>query len=144
MNMARRTGVSARTQALAKATEAVARRDSDRIAREKKLQATLADFYQAQGAVERIHSDAKIAAAPFEASIREAVRTLDQLGETRAGIVGLTGLSLPRVRECLTEPSSGASAANGSEAKAPTGRVPHANGETSSDEAPPNSTDPER
>jgi hypothetical protein len=109
--MARRTGASGRTQALAKATEAVARRDAERIAKEKRLQATLADFYQAQGEIERIRKEADIAAAPFETSIQKAVRTLDHLGETRVGIAGLTGLSVPRVRECLAEtvikPSTG-------------------------------------
>jgi hypothetical protein len=133
--MARRTGASARTQALAKATEAVARRDAERIAREKHLQATLADFYQAQGEVERIHNEAEIAAAPFEASIQDAVRTLDRLGETRAGIAGLTGLSLPRVRECLAETAVDASTANTPETEAPAGRAPRANGEMAADKA---------
>ena len=104
--MARRTGASARTLALTKAQEAVALRDAERIKREKQLEATLADYYQAQGEVERIRVEADVAVAPFEATIREAVRSLDRLGETRAGIVGLTGLSLPRVRDYLSEIAS--------------------------------------
>lgn len=134
--MARRTGTSARTQALAKATEAVARRDAERIARDKHLQAALADFYHAQGQVERIHQEAETATAPFEASIQEAVRTLDRLGETRAGIAGLTGLSMPRVREYLTESVVDALSANNSATDAPTNRVPRTQVETRASEAP--------
>lgn len=122
----------------------MARRDAERIAREKHLQATLADFYQAQGEVERIHSEAEIAAAPFEASIQDAVRTLDRLGETRAGIAGLTGLSLPRVRECLAEIVVDVSAANTPKTEAPAGSAPRADGETAADKAPPETTGPER
>lgn len=104
--MTRRTGASARTRALTKAQEAVALRDAERIKREKQLEAALADYYQAQGEVERIRVEAEAAAAPHEATIREAVRSLDRLGETRAGIVGLTGLSLLRVRDYLSEVAS--------------------------------------
>lgn len=103
VNMARRTGASARTLALTKAQEAVAQRDAERIKREKQLEAALADFYQAQGDMERIYMAAEAAAAPFEARIREAVRSLDRLGETKPGIAGLTGLSLSRVRDCLAD-----------------------------------------
>lgn len=103
VNMARRSGASARTLALTRAQEAVALRDAERIMREKQLEATLADYFHAQGEVERIHRDAEAAAAPFEASIHDAVRALDRLGETRAGIAGLTGLSLPRIRDYLAE-----------------------------------------
>lgn len=106
MNMARRSGASARTQALAKAAEAVARRDAERIEREKRLQDALADFYHAQAEVERIHAAAVAAAAPFDGSIRKAVRALEELGETRAGIAGLTGLSTSRVREYLVGPAT--------------------------------------
>jgi hypothetical protein len=101
--MARRSGASARSLALAKATEAVARRDAERIAREKAVQAALVEFFQAQGEVERIRADAEKAAAPFDAAMRDAVRALDRLGETRAGITGLTGLPLTWVREYLTD-----------------------------------------
>ena len=105
--MARRTGASARTQALAKAAEAVARRDAERIAREKKLQDILADFYHAQSEVERIRREADAAATPFDDAMRDAVRALDALDEGRAGIAELTGMPLARVREYLadTDPS---------------------------------------
>lgn len=111
--MARRTGASARTLALTKAQEAVAQRDAERIKREKQIEAALADFYQAQGEVERIHRAAEAAAAPFEAAIRESVRSLDRLGETRPGIAGLTGLSASRVRECLSDDVLGERALGG-------------------------------
>lgn len=108
--MARRSGASARTLALTKAQEAVAQRDAERIKREKQVEAALADFYQAQGEVERIHAAAELAAAPFEATIRESVCSLDRLGETRPGIATLTGLALPRVRGYLSGAVSNESA----------------------------------
>lgn len=101
--MARRTGASARSLALARAAEAVARRDAERIAREKAIQAALVEFFQAQGEVERIRADAEKAAAPFDAAMRDALCALDRLGETRAGISSLTGIPLTRVREYLTD-----------------------------------------
>lgn len=101
--MSRRTGASAKAQALAKATEAVARRDAERIEREKRLQATLTEFFQAQGEAERIRSAAEEAAAPFEAAMRDSIRALEGIGETRAGIASLTGLPLSRVREHLAD-----------------------------------------
>ena|GEM_PF-5432600 len=88
--------------ALTKAQEAVAQRDAERIKREKQLEAALVDYYRAQGEVERIHRDAEVAAAPFEATMRGAVCCLDRLGETRTGIATLTGLTLPQVRDCLS------------------------------------------
>lgn len=100
--MARRSGASARTQALTRAAEAVARRDAERIEREKRLKSVLADFFHAQGEVERIHAQAQDAAAPFEAAIGGAVHALDGLGETRAGIAALTGLPVMRVRQYLS------------------------------------------
>ena len=103
MNMTRRTGASARAQALAKAADAVARRDAERIAREKAVQDALAHFFQAEGEVARLRAEADQAAAPFDAAMRDAVRALDRLGETRAGIAELTSVALTRVREYLVE-----------------------------------------
>jgi hypothetical protein len=105
VNMGRRSGTSARTQALVKAAEAVARRDAERIAREKKLQAVLADFYHAQSEVERVRREADAATAPFDAAMRDAVRALNALDEGRAGIAQLTGLPPVRVREYLADAS---------------------------------------
>ena len=88
----------------------MARRDAERIEREKRLQAVLAEFFHAQGEAERIRSAADVAAAPFDATMRDAVRILDGLGETRAGIASLTGLPLARVREHLADSASGSTA----------------------------------
>lgn len=101
--MTRRSGSSARSQALAKAAQAVARRDAQRIAREKSVQAALAEFFHAEGEIERIHAEADKAAAPFEQITRNAVRALDRLGETRTGIADLTGLPVMRVRDYVLE-----------------------------------------
>ena len=79
----------------------MARRDAARIEREKSLQAALADFFQAQGSVERIYEDAAKAAEPHGEAMRAAVRAIDNLDEPRAGIAELTGLSVVRVREYL-------------------------------------------
>lgn len=103
VNMTRRSGSSARAQALAKAAQAVARRDAERIAREKAVQAALADFFHAQSEIQRIDAEACKAAAPFELVARDAVRALNRLGETRSGIAALTGLSLVRVRDYVQE-----------------------------------------
>lgn len=112
--MARRTGASAKAQALAKATEAVALRDAERIEREKRLRTTLAEFFQAQGEADRIRSAADQAAASFDTAMRDAVRALDALGESRTGIASLTGLPLTRVREYLAEHEHVVGAANAS------------------------------
>ncbi|HTJ66670.1 MAG TPA: hypothetical protein VL551_04000 [Actinospica sp.] len=122
--MARRTGASAKAQALAKATEAVALRDAERIEREKRLRTTLAEFFQAQGEVDRIRSAADQAAASFDAAMRDAVRALDNLGESRTGIASLTGLPLARVREHLADHEHGVGAASaGSSPPAPLNAV---------------------
>lgn len=86
-----------------KAADAVARRDAARIEREKILQAALADFFQAQEAVERIYVEATKTAEPHEEAMRAAVRAIDRLDEPRAGIAELTGLSVVRVREYLAD-----------------------------------------
>jgi hypothetical protein len=101
MNMSRRAGASARTKALAKAAEAVAHRDAERIAREKAVQESLAEFFQAQDQIDRIRVAAERAGVPFDEAMRDAVRRLDHLGESRTGIAELTGLPLTRVRGYL-------------------------------------------
>ena len=127
--MTRRTGTSARAQALTKAADAVARRDAERIAREKAVQAALAQFFQAEGEVARIRAEADQAAAPFDAAMRDAVRALDRLGETRAGIAELTGAALTRVRDYLVE-SAPAESRNRSEHAQALGRGGAAGDET--------------
>ena len=98
---ARRRGTSPRSQALSRAANAVAQRDAERIERAERIQAALADIFQAQESVERIKAKAVEAAEPYEASVCAAVCTLENLGETRGGIAALTGLPLSRVREYL-------------------------------------------
>jgi hypothetical protein len=81
----------------------VARRDAERIARERAVQVALAEFFQAQGEAERLRVEAETAAAPFLQAALEALRSLDRLGETRTGIAELTGLPVARVRDFLTD-----------------------------------------
>lgn len=95
--------MSARSLALTKATQAVARRDAERIAREKAVQAALVEFFTAQSEVERIQAEAETAAAPFDDAMRDAIRVLDRLGESRTGITALTGLPSARVRAHLAD-----------------------------------------
>jgi hypothetical protein len=106
VNMTRRSGTGIRSQALARAADAVARRDAQRLAREKAVQGALADLFQAQAAVDKIHAEAQRAAQPFDEVIRDAVSTLGALGETRVGIAELTGLPLMSVRHYLTASAS--------------------------------------
>ena len=99
----------------------MALRDAERIRRERQLQVVLAEYFHAQGEAQRIRDDAEAKAAPFETAICEAVLELDRLGETRAGIAELTGLSLPRVRDYLSESGSKGSAPHASNACGPDG-----------------------
>ena len=115
-------GTSARAQALAKAADAVARRDAERIAREKAVQEALAEFFQAQGEVERIHAAAAMTAAPFDAMMREALRALERLGETRTGIGDLTGVPVARVRDYLADDGTTVAQDQPSRARARSGR----------------------
>ena len=133
--MSRRAGASVRTKALAKAAEAVARRDAERIAREKAIHAALAEFFQAQDEIDRIRAEAERAGTPFDLAIRDAVRCLDRLGESRTGIAELTGLPLAKVREYLA--TDGASQRR--EQPAAPARWPaelHASGGRGRDESP--------
>jgi len=61
------------------------------------------EFFHAQGEAERIRAAADEAAAPFDAAMCDSVRALEDIGETRAGIASLTGLSVSRVREHLAD-----------------------------------------
>jgi hypothetical protein len=88
---------------MARAADAVARRDAARIEREKRLHAALADFFQAQEAVGLIYAEAAKAAESHEEAMRMAVRAIDGLDEPRAGIAELTGLPMLRVREYLAD-----------------------------------------
>jgi hypothetical protein len=120
--MARRGGTGTRQEALRRAQAATARRDADRIAREKAVQAALTDFFHATETAATIHADAKTkaervlaeaadAARPYDDAVRDAVRELERLGETRADIIDLTGLSAMQVRQYLAKGSTGENAA---------------------------------
>lgn len=113
----------------------MAQRDAERLRREKQVEDVLADFYQAQGEVERIRAAAEVAAAPFEAKIRESVRSLDRLGETRPGIAGLTGLPSAQVRDCLSDAAPSAQAASVADKRARHGHLV-AGAETHGEQAP--------
>lgn len=86
------------------------------------MQAALAEFFQAQGGVERIYAEAEKAVAPFDAAMQDAVRALRRLGEARGAIVELTGLPASRVRLCLDD--EGAAPSSGDANVAPSSTAP--------------------
>lgn len=89
-------------------------RDARLRVRELDVETTLGQFYEGVAASEEIMDRASVrareilaaaeaaAAAPRRAA-KVAVRRLKDLGEDRASLVELTGLSPVQVRECLTE-----------------------------------------
>ena len=101
-----------RAAALRRAQEAKARRDAERMERERRLESALADFYEhteaaavlraeARGKAERLLADAATAAAISEDKARRAVAVLRELGESQPQIAELTGMSIAEVRACL-------------------------------------------
>lgn len=103
-----------RAAAVRAAQEAKARRDAERLRRERMVDGALADYYEATaraGAVreqarvraERLVEQAELAAAEPERAARAAVLRLHDLGETREQIADLTGLRLAEVRTLLAE-----------------------------------------
>lgn len=101
-----------RSAALRRAQEAKARRDAERIQRERRLESALADFYEhteaaallrseAQRRAERLLAAAETAAAIPEEAARRAVAVLRELGESQPQIAELTGMSVAEVRACL-------------------------------------------
>jgi hypothetical protein len=110
--MSRRVSVS-RASAVRAAQEAKARRDAERLERERKVEAALADFYESRMRAEVIREAARVRVAKFlqeaEAAAREprisahaAVMALKELGETREQIAELTGMSVTEVRVHLS------------------------------------------
>ncbi|MFG1879518.1 hypothetical protein ACGFIV_32260 [Sphaerisporangium sp. NPDC049003] len=106
--MGQRT-TSRRAAALRKAREAKAARDTERLTRERQIEAALADFFEFSGRAEQIRQEAGHRAkkildyaerearqADIEAG--EAVRALRKLDQTNAEIAELCGLSVPVVR----------------------------------------------
>jgi hypothetical protein len=111
----RRVGV--RAAALRRSREAHQDREVRRRLREVETEAVLADYYQAAHAAEEVMATARARAAAraeqilteaakvaagSQAAAIAALRLLRELGETRAGIRELTGLSAAQVRESLT------------------------------------------
>lgn len=101
-----------RAAALRRAQEAKARRDAERMERERRLESALADFYEhteaaavlraeAQRKAERLIADAETAAAVPEGAARRAVAVLRELGESQPQIAELTGMNIAEVRACL-------------------------------------------
>ena len=114
----RRVGV--RAAALRRSRAAYQEREARRRVREVETEAVLADYYQAALAAEEVMvtaqaravaraeqilvEAAKVAAGSQAAAVA-ALRRLRELGETRAGIRELTGLSAAEVRASLTPAS---------------------------------------
>ncbi|WP_424534237.1 hypothetical protein ACOZ38_28500 [Sphaerisporangium viridialbum] len=106
--MGQRT-TSRRAAALRKAREAKAARDAERLMRERKIEAALADFFEGSGRAEhmrqeanhrakKILDDAEREARQADAEAGDAIRALRQLDQTNAEIAELCGLSVPVVR----------------------------------------------
>ena len=104
-----------RAAAVRKAHEATARRDAERLKRERELETALIDFYAALAHIEKVRVKAERDAAPFENDAEEAVRRMARLGEPVAAVAELTKLPGTQVRAILAGvkgagPSSGGSA----------------------------------
>lgn len=109
--MNKRVTVS-RASAVRAALEAKARRDAERLERERRVESALADFYENRMRAEGIRESARVKVARIlqeaEQAAREplkaahaAVLALRELGETREQIAELTGLGVTEVRAHL-------------------------------------------
>ena len=108
-----------RASAVRAALEAKARRDAERLERERKVDSALADFYENRMRAEVIRETARVKVARIlqeaEQAAREplkaahaAIVALRELSETREQIAELTGLGVTEVRAHLAgtwEPS---------------------------------------
>ena len=92
-----------RAAAVRKAHEATARRDAERLKRERELEAALIDFYAALAHIEKVRAKAACDAAPFEHDAEEAVRRMARLGEPVAAVAELTKLPSTQVRAILAD-----------------------------------------
>jgi hypothetical protein len=108
----RRTSV--RAAAIRRAHEAKAQRDAERIARERAIEAALADYFEATDRAAAIRAEARYkadkilagaetAAGTPEAAGRCAVRRLRELAGSHAEVAGLCGLSVAVVRTMLRD-----------------------------------------
>ncbi|MFD9691859.1 hypothetical protein ACFWXO_39560 [Kitasatospora sp. NPDC059088] len=105
---------ASRASAVRAAQQAKAARDAERLQRERRVESTLADFYEQTGRAEQLRASASARAAKVladaEAAAKEpeqraklAVVRLQALGEPRDQIAELTGLPLAEVRAVLAE-----------------------------------------
>lgn len=141
MRLGHRT-TSRRAAALRLAREAKAKRDADRLLREQRIEAALADFFESSGRAEQIRSeaahrvkkiidDAEQEAGQADATAGEAIRALRELDQTNAEIGELCGLSVPVVRAMANRAPGGEAAddqpddqPDGDRDNAEVGRVP--------------------
>jgi hypothetical protein len=104
-----RRRTSARAAALRQAREAKALRDAERLVREQRIEAALADYFESAGRAgqiradgqrraEKVIADAEASAAESDVAARRAIRKLRDLEQTNAEIAGLCGLSVMAVR----------------------------------------------
>lgn len=109
---------AARADAVRKAHEATAERDTQRRQRDRQIEDALADYYQAAADAERIRAAARrkadsaiaageqAAAGPADA-IRDAVRRLRELLGGNAEVAQLCGITTAQVREYLAVAAAG-------------------------------------
>lgn len=103
-----------RAAAIRRAHEAKAQRDAERIARERTIEAALADYFEATDRAAAIRAEARYkadkilagaetAAGTPETAARDAVRRLRALTISHAEVAGLCGLSVTAVRAMLRD-----------------------------------------
>lgn len=120
---------TSRASAVRAAQQAKAKRDAERLRRERQVESALADFYEQKGRAEQLRAsasaraakilaDAETAAVEPERLAREAVAALHDLGEPRDQIAELTGLALADVRTVLAEVVGGGKPRDGGAAAA--------------------------
>jgi hypothetical protein len=130
----RRQG-SIRAAAIRRAHQAKAQRDAERIAREREIEAALADYFEAVGQAAAIRSDARqkadkilaeaeAAAAPPRKASRAAVGRLRALTGSHADVAALCGLTVPAVRALLRDDDPQPPAAARPKAPTPSRQAP--------------------
>jgi hypothetical protein len=100
-NTSNKTSSGVRAAAVRRAHEATARRDAERLRRERELEAALVDFYAALARIEKVQAKAARDVEPHERSADDAVRRMARLGEPVAAIAELTKLPSSHVRVVL-------------------------------------------
>jgi hypothetical protein len=109
-----RRSASTRAAAIRRAQQAKAQRDAERLAREREIEATLADYFEAVGhaaairaqarrKADKVLADAETAAKPPDMASRVSVNRLRVLTGSHTDVAELCGLTLPAVRALLRE-----------------------------------------